>query len=200
MFTDVIQNLIDQLSRLPGVGPKSAQRIALWLINSDESVSSDIAESITEARKQSRFCKICFNISEQELCNICSNPRRDETVITVVEDAKDLVAIEKTHEFQGLYHVLGGSLNAVANIFPEDLHVKELIERLRDGKVQEIIIATNPNIEGEVTASYLAKIISPIQIKVTRIALGLPMGSDLEFADQITLGRAFETRTEINVD
>lgn len=198
MFEDVIQDLINQLSRMPGVGPKSAQRIALWFINSDSSVANDIADAIVEAKKNAQFCSVCGNISEQNVCSICASNSRDKSIITVVEDSKDLVAIEKTHEFKGVYHVLGGSLNPINDIYPQDLRIKELLERLRDGVVEEVILATNPNIEGEATASYLARIINPIGIKVSRIALGIPVGSDLEFADQMTLSKAFETRTILN--
>lgn len=149
-------------------------------------------------QKNAQFCSVCGNISEQNVCSICASNSRDKSIITVVEDSKDLVAIEKTHEFKGVYHVLGGSLNPINDIYPQDLRIKELLERLRDGVVEEVILATNPNIEGEATASYLARIINPIGIKVSRIALGIPVGSDLEFADQMTLSKAFETRTILN--
>ncbi|MDR0950830.1 MAG: recombination mediator RecR [Candidatus Ancillula sp.] len=200
MFEEVVQDLIDQLGRFPGVGPKSAQRMALWLINQPDTTATEISRTIIDSKRKAKFCKICGNISEEEICSICSNPNRDRTLIAVVEDSKDLVAIEKTREFRGLYQVLGGSLNPIEGIYPEDLRIRDLVMRLGDGKVKEVIIATNPNIEGEATASYLARLIAPLGVKVSRIATGLPMGSDLEFADQMTLGKAFEARTEVKVE
>lgn len=200
MFEDIVQDLIDQLGRFPGVGPKSAQRMALWLLKQDDSVAKEIAETILFSKAEAKFCKICFNLSESAVCSICQSKNRDTSIICVVEDSKDLVAIEKTNEYKGLYHVLGGALNPIDDVFPEDLKIKELLTRLADSKVKEVVVATNPNISGEATASYLARVIAPLSVRVSRIAQGLPMGSDIEFADSSTLSKAFNGRVEIETE
>lgn len=194
MYEGVVQDLIDELGRLPGVGPKSAQRIAFYLLDADPQDVQRLAEVLLRVKETVHFCAICFNVAETELCRICADPRRDMTMICVVEESKDVVAIERTREFHGRYHVLGGALNPIEGIGPNDLHVTELMSRLGDAAVSELIIATNPNHTGEATASYLARLIAPMGIKVSRLASGLPVGGDLEYADEVTLGRAFEGR------
>lgn len=194
MYEGVVQDLIDELGRLPGVGPKSAQRIAFHLLEADEDDVRRLAEVLLRVKETVHFCEICFNVAESNLCRVCADPQRDTTMICVVEESKDVVAIERTREFRGRYHVLGGALNPIEGIGPGDLHVTELMARLGDSTLTEIIIATNPNHTGEATASYLSRQIGPMGIKVSRLASGLPVGGDLEYADEVTLGRAFEGR------
>jgi recombination protein RecR len=194
MYEGIIQDLIDELGRLPGVGPKSAQRIAFHIITSDRVDVTRLAEVLKTVKERVKFCTTCGNISEEELCKICRDPRRDNTSICVVEESKDVLAIEKTREFKGKYHVLGGAISPIDGVGPENLRIKELMTRLAETQISEIIIATDPNLEGEATATYLTRLIKPLGIKVSRLASGLPVGGDLEYADEITLGRAFEGR------
>ncbi|WP_261557516.1 recombination mediator RecR [Frankia tisae] len=198
MYEGIVQDLIDELGRLPGIGPKSAQRIAFHLLAADPVDVRRLATALTEVKDKVRFCRSCFNVAQSELCRICADPRRDQALICVVEEPKDVVAIERTREFRGRYHVLGGAINPIGGVGPDDLHIRELIARLADGTVTELILATDPNTEGEVTASYLARQIGPMGLRVTRLASGLPMGGDLEWADEVTLGRAFEGRRVVN--
>ncbi|WP_040162748.1 recombination mediator RecR [Microbacterium gorillae] len=197
MYDGIVQSLIDEFGRLPGIGPKSAQRITFHILQTPSFDVSRLAELLTEVREKVRFCEICGNVSEQDRCAICRDPRRDATLICVVEDAKDVSAIERTREFRGLYHVLGGAISPIAGIGPDDLRVAQLMSRLADGTVQEVILATNPNLEGEATAAYLSRLLTSMQITVTRLASGLPVGGDLEYADEVTLGRAFEGRRAV---
>jgi recombination protein RecR len=199
MYEGVVQDLIDELGRLPGVGPKSAQRIAFHLLAADPVDVRRLVHVLTEVKDKVRFCKTCGNVAEQEECRICRDPRRDRTVICVVEEPKDVVAIEKTREFRGRYHVLGGAISPIEGIGPDDLRVRELMTRLADGEVTELILATDPNLEGEATATYLARLVKPMDLRVTRLASGLPVGGDLEYADEVTLGRAFEGRRLLDV-
>jgi recombination protein RecR len=194
VFEGAVQDLIDELGRLPGVGPKSAQRIAFHLLAADSDDVRRLVAALTEVKDKVRFCRLCGNVSEQELCRICADPRRDETAICVVEEPKDVVAVERTREFRGRYHVLGGAISPIDGVGPDDLRIKELLTRLADGKVTEVILATDPNLEGEATATYLARTLSPLGLRVSRLASGLPVGGDLEYADEVTLGRAFEGR------
>jgi recombination protein RecR len=194
MYEGIIQELIDELGRLPGVGPKSAQRIAFHIIQSDRVDVTRLAEVLKTVKERVKFCSICGNISEEELCKICRDPRRDKTSICVVEESKDVLAIEKTREFKGSYHVLGGAISPIDGVGPENLRIKELMTRLAETTISEVIIATDPNLEGEATATYLTRLIKPLGVKVSRLASGLPVGGDLEYADEITLGRAFEGR------
>ena len=194
MYEGIIQDLIDELGRLPGVGPKSAQRIAFHIIQSDRVDVTRLAEVLKTVKERVKFCSICGNISEEELCKICRDPRRDKTSICVVEESKDVLAIEKTREFKGSYHVLGGAISPIDGVGPENLRIKELMTRLAETTISEVIIATDPNLEGEATATYLTRLIKPLGVKVSRLASGLPVGGDLEYADEITLGRAFEGR------
>ncbi len=196
-YTAPVQALIDELGRLPGIGPKSAQRIAFHLLKISVDDAERLAHAISEAKAKVRFCVECFNVADAELCPICADDRRDPTVLCVVEESRDIVAIEKTGEFRGRYHVLLGAMNPLEGIGPEHLKVAELVKRLRDEVVQEVIICTNPNTEGEVTAMYLARLLKPLGLRVTRIASGLPVGGDLEYADELTLGRALEARREL---
>ena len=198
MYEGVIQELIDELGRLPGVGPKSAQRIAFYLLQADEEQAKRLAEVLTEVKERVRFCEQCGNVAEAELCNICRDPRRSKASICVVEESKDVQAIERTREFKGLYHVLGGSISPIEGIGPDNLRIKELVARLADPEIKEIIIATDPNLEGEATATYLTRMLSPMGITISRLASGLPVGGDLEYADEITLGRAFEGRRTVS--
>jgi len=192
-----VERLIEQLCRLPGIGPKSASRLAFHLLSVPRSDAVDLARAIVELKDKVRFCSICFNISEGEVCSICSDPRRDESLLCVVEEPRDVTAVERTGRFRGRYHVLGGAISPIDGVGPEELRFDELIRRLQAGEISEVIVATNPNAEGEATALYLAQLIRPLGIRVTRIASGLPVGGDLEYADEITLGRAMEGRTEI---
>jgi recombination protein RecR len=194
MYEGIIQDLIDELGRLPGVGPKSAQRIAFHIIQSDRVDVSRLAEVLKTVKERVKFCTTCGNISEEELCKICRDPRRDNTSICVVEESKDVIAIEKTREFKGKYHVLGGAISPIDGIGPENLRIRELMQRLAESEIAEVIIATDPNLEGEATATYLTRLIKPLGVKVSRLASGLPVGGDLEYADEVTLGRAFEGR------
>jgi len=194
MYEGIIQDLIDELGRLPGVGPKSAQRITFHIIQSDRVDVTRLAEVLKTVKERVKFCSICGNISEEELCKICRDPRRDKTSICVVEESKDVLAIEKTREFKGSYHVLGGAISPIDGVGPENLRIKELMTRLAETTISEVIIATDPNLEGEATATYLTRLIKPLGVKVSRLASGLPVGGDLEYADEITLGRAFEGR------
>jgi recombination protein RecR len=194
MYEGVVQNLIDELGRLPGVGPKGAQRIAFFLLSADAVDVRRLADALIEVTQKVRFCSTCGNVAEAQQCRICLDARRDPSVICVVEEPKDVAAVEKIREFRGRYHVLGGAISPIDGIGPEDLRVRELMARLADGAVTEVILATDPNLEGEATATYLARMIKPLGIKVTRPASGLPVGGDLEYADEVTLGRAFAGR------
>jgi recombination protein RecR len=194
VYEGAVQDLIDELGRLPGVGPKSAQRIAFHLLAADTADVRRLADALTEVKARVRFCDTCGNVAESEQCRICSDPRRSVEVICVVEEPKDVVAIERTREFRGRYHVLGGAINPIENVGPGDLRIAELMTRLADGQVTEVILATDPNVEGEATATYLARMLGPMGLRVTRLASGLPVGGDLEYADEVTLGRAFEGR------
>ncbi|MFC8039486.1 recombination mediator RecR [Paenarthrobacter sp. NPDC057355] len=194
MYEGAVQELIDELGRLPGVGPKSAQRLAFHILEADPEDMKRLVSAITTVKERVKFCSVCFNVTEQETCNICRDPRRDPSVICVVEESKDVLAVERTRSFRGRYHVLGGAINPIAGIGPEQLRIRELLTRLNDGAIQEIIIATDPNLEGEATATYLARMLKSIGVAVTRLASGLPVGGDLEYADEVTLGRAFEGR------
>ena len=198
MYEGIVQDLIEELSRLPGVGPKGAQRIAFYLLDTDPADLDRLAHVITEVKDKLRYCSSCFNVAESEQCRICADPRRDLSVICVVEEPKDVLAVEKTREFRGRYHVLGGAISPIDGIGPDDLRIRELVARLADGSVTELILATDPNLEGEATASYLARLIAPMGLTVTRLASGLPVGGDLEYADEVTLGRAFEGRRRID--
>ena len=194
MYDGIVQELIDEFGRLPGIGPKSAQRITFHILQTPSFDVKRLSQLLTEVRERVRFCEICGNVAEQERCAICRDPRRDGSVICVVEDAKDVAAIERTREFRGLYQVLGGAISPIAGIGPDDLRIAQLLSRLADGTVQEVILATNPNLEGEATASYLSRLLTSMQITVSRLASGLPVGGDLEYADDVPLGRAFEGR------
>ena len=199
MYEGVVQDLIDELGRLPGVGPKSAQRIAFHVLQADPIDVRRLVTCLTEVIDKVRFCVTCGNVSSDELCRICRDPRRDPTVLCVVEEPKDVVAIEKTREFRGRYHILGGAISPIEGVGPDDLRVKELVTRLASAEVTEIILATDPNLEGEATATYLARLLKPMGLRVTRLASGLPVGGDLEYADELTLGRAFEGRRLLDV-
>ena len=199
MYDGVVQSLIDELGRLPGVGPKGAQRIAFYLLGADPADVRRLAAVLVEVTEQIRFCRVCGNVAVDEECRICQDPRRDPSVICVVEEPKDVAAIEKIREFRGRYHVLGGAISPIDGIGPEDLRTKELMARLSDGSVTELILATDPNLEGEATATYLARLVKPLGLRVTRPASGLPVGGDLEYADEVTLGRAFEGRRLLDV-
>jgi recombination protein RecR len=198
VYAPPVQSLIDELGRLPGVGPKSAQRIAFHLLKLPEEDASRLARAITEAKEKVSFCRRCFNVCEGEQCGICLDSRRDATVVCVVEEPRDVVAVEKTGEFRGRYHVLQGAISPLEGIGPEQIRVRELLTRLGNEEIAEVILCTNPNIEGEATAMYLARLLKPLGIKVTRIASGLPVGGDLEYADELTLGRALEGRRELD--
>ena len=189
-----IQVLLDELERLPGVGPKSAQRIAYWILNTDRATALRLSDAIVEVKDTVHFCSRCFNYAQDDLCQICESPQRDASVICVVSEPRDIPPIERTGVFSGVYHVLGGALSPMDGIGPEDLRIAELMQRLADETVKEVLIATDPNVEGETTASYLARLIKPLGLEVTRPASGLPVGGDLEFADEVTLGRALEAR------
>jgi recombination protein RecR len=196
-YTPPVQALIDELGRLPGIGPKSAQRIAFHLLKLPTEDANRLAHAIREAKERVRFCERCFNVSESELCGYCADDRRDSSIICVVEESRDIVAIERTGEFRGRYHVLLGAMNPLEGIGPEQLKIRELLARLGPEGVEEVIVCTNPNTEGEVTAMYLARMLQPLGLRVTRIASGLPVGGDLEYADELTLGRALEGRRAI---
>ena len=194
MYEGIVQELIDEFGRLPGIGPKSAQRIAFHILQTETYDTTRLSELLVDVRTKVRFCEVCGNVTEQERCSICRDPRRSPATICVVEEAKDVVAIERTREFKGLYHVLGGAISPIDGIGPDDLRIKQLLGRLADGTVTEVIIATDPNLEGEATATYLSRMLAPFGLRVTRLASGLPVGGDLEYADEVTLGRAFEGR------
>ena len=194
MYEGVVQDLIDELGRLPGIGPKGAQRIAFHLLAADPADVRRLAEILVKVKDTVRFCEVCGNVSEDAVCRICRDPRREASVICVVEEPKDVVAIERTKEFRGRYHVLGGAISPIDNIGPDQLRIRELMSRLADGEVQEVILAMDPNLEGEATATYLTRFLQPLGLRVSRLASGLPVGGDLEYADEVTLGRAFEGR------
>jgi recombination protein RecR len=198
MYEGVVQDLIDELGRLPGVGPKSAQRIAFHLLQADPTDVRRLAKILVEVKEKVRFCAVCGNVAEEEQCRICRDPRRDPSSICVVEESKDVVAIERTREFKGRYHVLGGAISPIEGIGPDQLRIKELMTRLADGSVTEVILAMDPNLEGEATATYLTRFLAGMGLRVTRLASGLPVGGDLEYADEVTLGRAFEGRRSVD--
>ena len=197
MYEGAIQDLIDELGRLPGVGPKSAQRIAFHLLSAEPTDVERLASTLIRVKNEVRFCHICGNVAEADECRICRDARRDPSIICVVEEPKDVVAVERTREFRGRYHVLGGAISPIDGIGPDDLRVRELLARLADGTVTELILATDPNLEGEATATYLARLVTPMGITVSRLASGLPVGGDLEYADEVTLGRAFSGRRRV---
>ncbi len=197
MYEGAIQDLIDALGRLPGIGPKSAQRIAFHILQSEGETAAALVDAIRTVKERVKFCTECGNVSEETKCRICRDPRRENTSICVVEESKDVIAIERTREFRGKYHVLGGAISPIDGIGPDQLRIRELMARLADSAVTEIILATDPNLEGEATATYLARLIKPLGLKVSRLASGLPVGGDLEYADEVTLGRAFEGRRTV---
>ena len=197
MYEGAIQDLIDALGRLPGIGPKSAQRIAFHILQADAEIATALVDSIGAVKERVKFCMECGNVSEEDQCRICRDPRRDNTLICVVEESKDVIAIERTREFRGKYHVLGGAISPIDGIGPEQLRIRELMARLADPGIVEVILATDPNLEGEATATYLSRMIKPLEIKVSRLASGLPVGGDLEYADEVTLGRAFGGRRDV---
>ena|SRR5574344_473584 len=196
-YSPSIEKLIESFEKLPSIGNKTAVRLAFYMLNASESETEQFIKSIQDAKKNLKLCSKCYNISDTDPCPICSNPTRDQTKICVVEDVKDVIAIEKIHEYKGLYHVLHGSISPMDGIGPDDIKIKELLARLMDGEVKEVILATNPRVEGEATAMYISKLIKPMGIKATRLAHGLPVGGDLEYTDEFTLGKAFEGRTEL---
>lgn len=199
MYEGAVQDLIDELGRLPGVGPKSAQRIAFHILNADPVDVKRLADVLGRVKVEVRFCRICFNIAESDECRVCRDARRGDDVICVVEEPKDVVAIERTREFRGKYHVLGGAINPLEGVGPDQLRIRELMVRLQSGLINELILATDPNTEGEATATYLALLVKPMGLRVTRLASGLPVGGDLEYADEVTLGRAFSGRRSIDI-
>jgi recombination protein RecR len=194
LYEGIVQDLIDELGRLPGIGPKSAQRIAFHLLQAEPVDVRRLADVLILVKEKVRFCTICFNVSEDEQCRICRDPRRDPAVLCVVEEYKDVVAIERTREFRGRYHVLGGAISPIEGIGPDQLRIRELMQRLGDDTIVEVILATDPNLEGEATATYLTRLLKDFDLRVTRLASGLPVGGDLEYADEVTLGRAFAGR------
>ncbi len=197
MYSDTVNKLINQFERLPGIGHKTAVRLAFYILESDQNVANEFAETLVKAKQNVRFCSVCYNITEKDPCDICSNNKRDESTICVVENVKDVIAMEKTHEYKGKYHVLHGSISPMNNISAGDIKIKELLERLKDDVIKEVILATNPTVEGEATAMYISRLIKPLGIKVTRIAHGIPVGGDLEYTDEITLIKALEGRTQM---
>ncbi|MEO5534094.1 MAG: recombination mediator RecR [Pseudolysinimonas sp.] len=197
MYEGIVQELIDELGRLPGIGPKSAQRIAFHILQTESFDTKRLAQILMDVRDKVRFCSICGNVAEQDTCSICRDPRRSPATICVVEEAKDVVAVERTREFRGLYHVLGGAISPIDGIGPDDLRIASLVKRLADSTVTEVIIATDPNLEGEATATYLTRLLVQPNLRVSRLASGLPVGGDLEYADEVTLGRAFEGRRTV---
>ncbi len=198
MYSESVKKLIGEFEKLPGIGHKSAVRLAFYILESDETAAKNMAEALIEAKQKVKFCTKCFNLAESELCEICSNNKRDESTICVVENVKDVAAMEKTHEFKGLYHVLHGAISPMNNISANDIKIKELVSRLSDDRIKEVILATNPTIEGEATAMYISRIIKTIPgVKVSRIAHGIPVGGDLEYTDEITLIKAMENRREM---
>lgn len=196
-YEGAIGRVIDAFSSLPGIGPKGAQRIAFYILSSSNVQAQELIDSINDLKENVRFCEICGNVCEKSPCVVCLDPRRDHTKICVVEEPKDIMSIERTHEYAGVYHVLGGAINPMANVGPADLKITQLLERLKDTQVKEVILALDPNIEGEATVTYLARLLEPLGIKVTRLASGLPVGGDLEYADEVTLGRAFAGRQDV---
>jgi recombination protein RecR len=197
-FPKPIARLIDELNKLPGIGPKTAQRLAFHIIKSPKSDVVHLAEALTEAKEKIRRCSICSNLTDEDPCAICSNPGRNRSIICVVQDPKDVVAMERTREYNGLYHVLGGAISPMEGVGPEDLRIKDLLNRIKSSEIDEIIIATNPNVEGEATAMYIARLLSPLGLKVTRLARGVPVGSDLEYTDEVTLARALLGRRRVD--
>ncbi len=197
LYAPSIEKLIESFERLPSIGHKTAARLAFHILNSTEEETNEFIKAIVNAKKNLKYCSKCYNITDEDPCNICANPKRDKSIICVVEDVRDVIAMEKTHEFKGVYHVLHGSISPMNGIGPDDIKIKELIARLMDGQVKEIILATNPRVEGEATAMYLSKLIKPLGITVTRIAHGIPVGGDLEYTDEITLTKALEGRREL---
>ena len=198
MYEGVLADLIEELGRLPGIGPKSAQRIAFHLLQTPEQDVRQLAETLLILKQRVRFCVICGHVTDEDECRICRDPRRDPAVLCVVEEPKDVIAIERTGEYRGRYHVLGGAISPIDGVGPDDLRIRELLQRLADGSVLEVILATDPNLEGEATATYLARTLSPMGLNVTRLASGLPVGGDLEYADEVTLGRAFAGRRRLD--
>ena len=198
MHADAVQNLIDQLGRLPGVGPKSAQRIAYHLLKVPKEDALALASAVATAKERVRFCEVCHNLSEAPLCQICADVRRDVTLVCVVEEPRDIISVERTGGFRGRYHVLGGAINPMEGVGPDQLKVRELLARIDADQVAEVILCTNPNLEGDTTAMYLARLLKPLGVRVTRIASGLPVGGDLEYADELTLGRALEGRRDVD--
>ena len=196
-FSPSIEKLIESFEKLPSIGNKTAIRLAFYMLNTSEEQANEFVKSIQDARKNLKFCSKCFNISDTDPCEICSNAKRDQSQICVVEDVKDVIAIEKIHEFKGLYHVLHGTISPMDGIGPDDIRIKELLARLMDGTVKEVILATNPKVEGEATAMYISKLVKPMGVKVPRLAHGIPVGGDLEYTDEFTLGKALEGRTEL---
>ena len=197
MYSPWIETLIQSFEKLPSIGKKTAARLAVYMLNASEEETNEFVSSIINAKKNLKYCSKCYNISDTDPCPICGNPKRDPSVICVVEDVRDIIAMEKTHEFKGVYHVLHGSISPMNGIGPDDIKIKELLARLMDGTVKEVILATNPRVEGEATAMYLSKLIKPLGIKVTRIAHGIPVGGDLEYTDEVTLSKALEGRREL---
>ena len=197
MYEGAVQDLIDELGRLPGIGPKSAQRIAFHLLAAESADVERLASTLTRVKRDVRFCSICGNVAEAEQCRICTDPRRDRSLLCVVEEPKDVIAVERTREFRGRYHVLGGAISPIDGVGPDDLRIRELYARLADGTITEVILATDPNLEGEATATYLARHLTTLGLTVSRLASGLPVGGDLEYADEVTLGRAFEGRRAV---
>ncbi|HJA62033.1 MULTISPECIES: recombination mediator RecR [unclassified Brevibacterium] len=198
VYEGALQDLVEEFGKLPGIGPKSAQRLAFHILQTDEQDVSALAQALTDVKQRVRFCDICGNVSEEAECTVCQDPRRDRSMICVVEEPKDVVAIERTREYRGLYHVLGGAIDPMAGVGPDNLRIKELMTRLQNGEVKEAVIATDPNLEGEATATYLVRLLGSLGVTVTRLASGLPVGGDLEYADEVTLGRAFSGRREID--
>lgn len=198
MYEGIVQDLIEEFARLPGVGPKGASRIAFYLLNAPEDEVARLVHVLAEVKDKAQFCRTCFNVAQNEQCRICSDERRDKNVLCVVEEPKDVMAVERTREFRGRYHVLGGAISPMDGVGPDDLRVAELVSRLSDDQIREVILATDPNLEGEATATYLTRLISPLGVKVTRLASGLPVGGDLEYADEVTLGRAFQGRRQVS--
>ncbi|RAG67747.1 recombination protein RecR, partial [Burkholderia multivorans] len=197
-YEGALQDLVEEFGKLPGIGPKSAQRLAFHILQADSGDVNALAQALSNVKKRVRFGEICGNVSEEAECTVCQDPRRDRTMICVVEEPKDVVAIERTREYRGLYHVLGGAIDPMAGVGPDNLRIKELMPRLQNGEVTEIVIATDPNLEGEATATYLVRLLSTLGVTVTRLASGLPVGGDLEYADEVTLGRAFSGRREVD--
>ncbi|WP_029090421.1 recombination mediator RecR [Brevibacterium album] len=197
LYEGALQDLVEEFGRLPGIGPKSAQRMAFHILQADQADVEALATALREVKRRVRFCIVCGNVSEDEKCVICKDTRRDQTMICVVEEPKDVVAVERTREYRGLYHVLGGSIDPMSGVGPDDLRIKDLLPRLQSGEVTEVVIATDPNLEGEATATYLVRLLSSVGLTVTRLASGLPVGGDLEYADEVTLGRAFEGRRSV---